>query len=187
MDFQQFDGEYIRRLRDGDPEVQQHFATYFGELLMLKLRGRIKPRDLFPEVIQETLTRALRAVRDGGVDSPERFGAFVHAICRNVIHEYSRSERPHESVHGLENEPMDPSIDLDKTLVTAERKRVVERILAEMKERDRGVLRAIYLDEKRPDEVCRLLDISPAYLRLVLYRARLRFRRNWLENAIPVM
>lgn len=187
MDFQQFDAEYLRRLRDGDPEVQQHFAGYFGELLMLKLRGRIKPRDVFPEIIQETLMRALRAVRDGRVNSPERFGAFIHSICHHVMQEYSRSERPHEPAHGIEDELMDPSIDLDKPLVTADRKRAVERILAEMRERDRRVLRAIYLDEKRPEEVCRLLEISPDYLPLVLYRARLRFRRSWLENAIPAM
>ena len=33
-----FDAEYLRRLAGSDPNVEQHFCAYFGELLHLKLR-----------------------------------------------------------------------------------------------------------------------------------------------------
>ena len=37
-----FDAEYIRRLVAGDAETERHFTSYFGELLVLKLRSRLR-------------------------------------------------------------------------------------------------------------------------------------------------
>ena len=43
MQFQDFDADYIRRLVSGDPAGENHFASYFGELIEIKLRGRVQP------------------------------------------------------------------------------------------------------------------------------------------------
>ena len=64
MQFQTFDDDYLRRLRDGDSQVEQHFASYFGELILLKLRRRVRTRQLMEDIRQETLCRVLRAARD---------------------------------------------------------------------------------------------------------------------------
>ena len=36
MKFQNFDGDYVRRLKEGDPFVENHFISYFSELIQLK-------------------------------------------------------------------------------------------------------------------------------------------------------
>ena len=64
MQFQTFDEDYLRRLRDGDSQVEQHFASYFGELIQLKLRRRIRTRQLLEDIRQETLCRVLKTLRD---------------------------------------------------------------------------------------------------------------------------
>ena len=38
-----FDSEYVRRLKEGDHATEQHFTSYFGELLLIKLRARMLP------------------------------------------------------------------------------------------------------------------------------------------------
>jgi DNA-directed RNA polymerase specialized sigma24 family protein len=42
------------------------------------------------DVVQETLTRFLRAIRDDQIRNPESVGAFLSGICNNVIQEYRR-------------------------------------------------------------------------------------------------
>jgi hypothetical protein len=39
-----FDGEYVERLVSEDPEIEWHFTRYFGDLLSLKLRSKLRSR-----------------------------------------------------------------------------------------------------------------------------------------------
>jgi DNA-directed RNA polymerase specialized sigma24 family protein len=46
-----------------------------------------------------------------------------------------------------------------------------------LSEKDRRILQAIYLDETDKDEVCRLFQVDPGYLRVLLHRAKVQFRK----------
>ena len=83
--FYSFDCNYLRQLASGDAAVENHFSSYFGDLLLLKLRARIRSPQLVEDIRQETLLRVLQIVRKAGVKHPERFGAFVSAVCYNVM------------------------------------------------------------------------------------------------------
>ncbi len=176
LNFQSFDGEYVRRLTEGDPQVSDHFTSYFGELLSLKLRMRVRSPQLVEDIKQETLLRVLETLRrKGGIEHPERFGAFVNAVSNNVMLELLRGERRHDQLNeGVE--PQDRSIDLDAPLVTGERKRHVADVLAELPEKDRALLRMVFLEEKDRSEICREFHVDNEYLRVLLHRAKWRFR-----------
>jgi RNA polymerase sigma-70 factor (ECF subfamily) len=45
-----------------------------------------------------------------------------------------------------------------------------------MNEKDRQLLRRVFLEEEDKDQVCREFQIDRNYLRVLLHRARLRFR-----------
>jgi RNA polymerase sigma-70 factor (ECF subfamily) len=49
-------------------------------------------------------------------------------------------------------------------------------VLAELPRKDREVLRLVLLEERDKAEVCQKLRITPEYLRVLLHRARERFR-----------
>src|SRR5579863_9635646 len=67
-----FDSEYVRLLKDGDPETERHFASYFGELLLIKLRSRLLPRQVIEDLRQETFVRVLTVLKSqSGLQSPE--------------------------------------------------------------------------------------------------------------------
>src|SRR5262249_54289379 len=76
--FFEFTEEYVWRLAERDPAVEDHFTTYFSDLLRIKLRGRLRTQDAVDEVRQETFFRVLRKLRNGGLLHPERLGAFVN-------------------------------------------------------------------------------------------------------------
>src|SRR5438477_12625321 len=94
--FHSFDADYLERLASGDPTIERHFSLYFSDLLGLKLRVRIRSAQLIEDIRQETLLRVIQIVRTRGVDHPERFGAFVSAVCNNVLMEQVRAESRHD-------------------------------------------------------------------------------------------
>jgi RNA polymerase sigma-70 factor (ECF subfamily) len=180
--FTSFDREYIRRLTEGDPLISDHFCAYFGELIGLKLRARLRSADLLEDIKQETLLRVLKALRHGaGVEYPERFGAYVSAVCNNVMMEFLRNQGRHETLDGTAG-PQDHSIDLDAPLISAERKRRVEIVLAELPEKDREILRMLFLEEQPREVVCRRFRVDAEYLRVLVHRAKGRFRNVFAKH-----
>jgi RNA polymerase sigma-70 factor (ECF subfamily) len=183
LTFQSFDAEYVRRLKEGDAEVENHFASYFGNLLYLKLHARLRSRQLIEDIRQETLLRVLQILRHkNGVEHPERFGAFVNAVCNNVMLEFFRSEARHETAEDRLDDPPDTSVDLDAPLVNFDTRRQVQRVLEELPEKDRRILQAVYLDETDKSEICRRHQVDADYLRVLLHRAKSRFRRVYLDQ-----
>jgi RNA polymerase sigma-70 factor (ECF subfamily) len=179
-----FDQDYLRRLASGDAVVGNHFSSYFGDLLLLKLRTRIRSPQLIEDIRQETLLRALQIVRNADVEHPERFGPFVCGICNNVMRELVRGEMRHES-SASEFEVADARVDLEEPLVTQQRRRHVDRILEELPERDRELLRMFFLEERDKSEICERFKVRRDYLRVLLHRAKLRFRSIYSKTVQP--
>ncbi|MGA2591034.1 MAG: RNA polymerase sigma factor [Bryobacteraceae bacterium] len=186
MKFLQFDAEYVRRLTQGDAGVEEHFASYFGDLLFLKLRARLRSCPLIEDIRQETLMRVLLILRTrGGVEHPERFGAFVNAVSNNVMMELRRAELRHDPMDEDQEEPLDTTVDLDAPLVDIETKRLVTRVMDELPEIDRSILQAVYLEEMDKAEICRRHKVNANYLRVLLHRAKCRFRLVYLDHDGP--
>ena len=180
MELFTFDKPYVDRLRDGEPATEQHFVQYFGHMLGIMLRARYLPQEKVEDVRQETLTRVIATLRrDGGVRQPERFGAFVNSVCKNVLRESARDWQRSEALQPDHLEIPDKAIDVERSLITQETKEKVREILGEMKERDRQLLRAIFLEDKEKDEVCREFGVDRQYLRVLLHRAKERFRSGF--------
>jgi len=184
--FEAFNEDYVRRLTNGDSGAGEHFALYFGNLLFLKLRVRLRSRELIEDVRQETLTRVLVILRQGsGVARPERFGAFVNGVCNNVVRELCRLDGREEPWDENMEDPADLTVNLDANLVDADTKREIAQIFAELQEKDRQILQAVYLDQIDKAEVCRRFQVSAGYLRVLLHRAKGQFRKASCGGGVP--
>lgn len=178
MELYRFDECYVKRLQAGDPAVEQHFASYFGELLRIKLLSRFLPQHLVDDITQETFSRVLSALkRDNALRSSECLGAFVNSVCNNILLEYYRRSGRESTLEDAQ-EPEDTKVDLNRSLVSEEARRLVREILDQMPDRDRIVLRALFIEEKSKDQVCRQLAVDRDYLRVLLHRAKIQFRER---------
>jgi RNA polymerase sigma-70 factor (ECF subfamily) len=183
VDLFSFDEPYLQRLRDRDHATERHFVAYFNKLLVIKLRSRLRSAQEIEDIRQETFVRVLKAVRiEGTIRQPERLGAFVNSICNNVLQEYFRSSQRTDQFDEDAPEPADPSPDVDGMLVTLQAIDQVRRILAELPERDRRLLRAIFMEEKDKDDVCREMGVNREYLRVLLHRAKQTFRVSFAKS-----
>lgn len=182
MDVTSFNQEYLQRLRDGDPETQRHFTRYFGELLNIKLRNRVRSPHLIEEVRQETFLRVLLIVRRDGIAHPDRLGAFVNSVCNNVVLEVFRNETRSLPMPESVPEVMDEAPNPESAASSKEQKSQVRGILETLPPKDRDLLRQIFLEERDKDEVCKTFQVDREYLRVLLHRAKARFRAA-LEQA----
>ncbi len=184
LQFREFDAAYIENLRAGDVRTQEHFAAYFTELLHLKLRSRLQSPHAIEDVRQETFARVLTSLRkEGALRRPECLGAFVNTVCNNVLFEHYRMSSRSQSLDE-EGQPELPAANADVLGMVAARqlKEKVREILLDMPERDRSLLKAVFLDERDRDEVCRERGVDREYLRVLLHRAKQNFKTAYVKR-----
>jgi RNA polymerase sigma-70 factor (ECF subfamily) len=180
-----FDAKYVSALTEGDPETERHFAAYFGELIRIKLRSRLRSPQLIEEVRQETFLRVLNTLRrKGGLQHPERLGAFVNTVCNNVMMESIRGESRTSPYPDEGFDPVDSRVDIESDLVTEERKEMVKKVLESLPTKQRELLHLVFIQERDKDEVCRLLNVDREYLRVLIHRAKDCFRANYTKKMV---
>ena len=181
-----FDDAYLRRLREGDPPTETHFVSYFNQLLSIKLRARYLPTDAVDDLRQETLIRVIRALRsEGGIRQPERLGAFVNAVCNNVLQEHYRLSSRSQPLEDSHLESSGKILNLEGLMISEEASRQVRRVLQSLPPRDRDLLRSLFLEEKEKDEVCRQFGVDRDYLRVLIHRAKDKLRQAFQEAHSP--
>ena len=130
------------------------------------------------DVVQETLTRFLQALRDEKIRNPESTAAFLSGICNNVIQEYRRRAWK-EPLSDPDSSPVEhaegPEVDM------LELRQAIAVVMTQLSQRDRDILRAFFLDERDKEEICRLMGCSDGQFRVALFRAKERFRRIYQD------
>jgi len=184
LQFYSFNAGYVASLCAGDPQAQEHFVAYFTELLHLKLRTRLQSPQAIEDISQETFVRVLSALRkDGGLREPERLGALVNTICNRVLFEHYHSAGRSESLD-VEGRPELAAKGADALEIAAagQIKDKVRKILLGLDPRDRSLLQAVFIDERDRDQVCREFGVDRDYLRVLLHRAKLEFKTEYVKR-----
>jgi RNA polymerase sigma-70 factor (ECF subfamily) len=179
-----FDSEYVRRLKEGDHATEQHFTSYFGELLLIKLRARMLPPQTVEDVRQETFLRVFTALKTkNSLQSPESLGAFVNSISNNVLMElYRKHSRTRSVEYDEQYDSPDGRSTAESEMVSEERRQEVRNVLDELSDNDRRLLRMVFFEEANLDEICRSFRVGRAYVRVLVHRAKARFRERMLNR-----
>jgi RNA polymerase sigma-70 factor (ECF subfamily) len=170
---------------DSAPQPEPQPALELDGPALERLRLKLRYKVLYhvghgcadvDDLVQESIARFIRAGQRSQIRNTEEFGAFLNGVCRNVILEYRRR------VH---REPVsDQEIEIPERFVRPEAdilemREAIDNGLAELAERDRAILRALYLEGKEKDDICTEWNMTDAQFRVVLFRAKERFRRAY--------
>jgi RNA polymerase sigma-70 factor (ECF subfamily) len=131
------------------------------------------------DIVQETLARFLVASSQEHIHNPAALGAFLNGVCRNVISEYRRRNMRDEPMPEVVPEPPGKGIG-EADLFNL--RQAISHGLEQLSERDRRVLRSFYLEEKSREEILKEMNMTDENLRVVLCRAKERFRTIYLEQ-----
>jgi len=188
LQFHSFDEAYLERLRAGDARTEQHFVSYFTDLIQIKLRSRLPSREAVEDARQETFVRFFVNLRKGTILQPDRLGSYVNSMCNNVLKEQyrhgSRDTSLDDDDNGNNKEKELPAqgASVLESLESLEVVKKVREILEELSERDRRLLREIFLEERDKDAVCRDFGVNREYLRVLVLRAKEQFKSQYLKN-----
>ena len=173
-----FDQAYLDRLAVGDEATTEHFVAYFYKLLVVKLRARMRASNQPEDVAQETLYRVLNHVKVyGGINSPEKLGAFVNRVSENVLLEAIRQSNKFSQVPENASEPVERALDAERSYITEERKQLLRREMENLSKSDRTIIQKVFILEEDKDAICAELKIDRNYLRVQVHRALGRFRK----------
>ncbi|HTM36227.1 MAG TPA: RNA polymerase sigma factor [Terriglobales bacterium] len=185
MELFAFDDVYLERLRSSDFRTEQHFVSYFTQLIQLKLRSRVPSNDVVEELRQEIFVRVFAVLRSQeGIRDATRLGAFVNSVCNNVLLEHYRSSSRTTPLNEDEEEVEipDQKVDVLGTLISGQMAGRVRAVLEGLGERDRRLLKAVFFEELDKDEVCRDFQVDRGYLRVLLHRAKQTFKSQFTKK-----
>jgi RNA polymerase sigma factor (sigma-70 family) len=131
------------------------------------------------DIVQEVLARFLVAAREEKIQNPGAVGAFLNGISRNVILEYRRRNLRNDPMPEVVPEPPGKAIPAADLL---ELREAIAQGLEQLSERDCRILRGFYLEEKSKEEILKQTGLTDENFRVVLYRAKERFRAIYLER-----
>jgi RNA polymerase sigma-70 factor (ECF subfamily) len=187
MEFFPFDDDYVRRLREGDRWTEEHFRSYFEQLLLIKLRRRLPSLEAIQDVRQEVFVRVFKTLRapGGGLRDARKLGAYVNTVCNNVVLEQYRQTTRTEPLLAAHLD-LPASEDIEKDIVNGEERERVRRVVNELPPRDRDILKALFFDERSNDDVCAEFRVDRGYLRVLLHRAKEKFRSAWGHTVVQI-
>ena len=176
-----FDADYVRRLIAEDPDTERHFTQYFSDVLSAKLRSRLRSPELAEDAQQETFVRVLTTLKKkGSLVTAGSLGAFVNAVCNNVLLEIYRSTGQMRALDTDTGElaALEPSIE--SQVLKREARGQVRDAIAGLPRKDKILIRRLFFEDRSKDEVCRELQVDREYLRVLIHRAKQRLRERFV-------
>jgi RNA polymerase sigma-70 factor (ECF subfamily) len=187
MEFFPFDDDYVRRLREGDRWTEEHFRSYFEQLLLIKLRRRLPSLEAIHDVRQEVFLRVFKTLRAPGVGlrDARKLGAYVNTVCNNVVLEQYRQTTRTEPLLDTHLD-LPTSEDIENAIVNNEERERVHRVVDALPPRDRDIIKALFFEERSNDDVCAEFHVDRGYLRVLVHRAKEKFREAWTPKVVPI-
>jgi RNA polymerase sigma-70 factor (ECF subfamily) len=179
---QEFTPDYVQRLAQGDEAIERHFAAYFGHFLLSKLRSKLRAQPAIDDVCQETLFRVLRVLRrQSTLNDPARLGGFVNSVCNHVLWEHYRAGIRFTPLFDSAADRTPTEFSPESALIDEEKQQRVLAVMDELPSKDREVLRLFFFEDLDADEISRLWSLKRGHVRVLLHRAKNRFRKALSE------
>src|SRR6476660_5388519 len=199
------DVELVRAYRQGDVHAFEELHRRYVASIYRLARRKLGDALLAEDIAQETFMKALR-MKDS-VDDDFNFGGWVHTVARNLcFDELRRRQRDLRADTAGDEEDDELMTNLpstarsfDPVLVqeSNETRRQVWQVAQRLPEKYRLVLTLRELQDMSYRQIARTLKMSESAVETLLYRARLRFKEEFIsaegegelthEEAVPLL
>jgi RNA polymerase sigma-70 factor (ECF subfamily) len=174
--------DLVLRAKCGDSAAFAELINRFERTALAVAYGCLADASTASDVTQEAFLRAWQ--RLGELKEPERFGAWLTRIVRNLAADHVR-RRPFQQVEnmdmldGIEPCRIDPGADIDR----AEMRNRIDQALNSLDDTTRCAVVMRYYDGLPSKRIGEMLGLSPAAVDMRLSRARseLREKLAWAD------
>jgi RNA polymerase sigma factor (sigma-70 family) len=167
----------VEQIRNGDPSALERMYSIFSTGIRFYLCRQLGPQDL-DDKVHDVFLIIVQSIQKGELREPERLMGYVRTIVRRQV-----AAQIDDNVRARRNQTeLDFGMTLsdhhpnpERSAIEHESEELAMRILNSLPKRDREVLARFYLEEQRPDRICREMGLTETQFRLVKSRAKARF------------
>jgi RNA polymerase sigma factor (sigma-70 family) len=168
--------QLARAVRDGGERragAEQSLCRLLGPRIHLYALRRLRSHADAADVMQETLTFVVDALRKGKVDDLARINHFALGTGRHLVLRVLRGERARRGLQDAIGEPFNvcpgPEVwrlDMPSLLSCLEK----------LVERDRRIIGMTFYDDRSSDEIAATVGLTSANVRVIRHRALVQLR-----------
>jgi RNA polymerase sigma-70 factor, ECF subfamily len=183
------DVELVKAYRNGDIHAFEELHRRYVASIYRLVRRKLGDALLAEDIAQETFMKALRQM--DRVDDNFNFGGWVHTVARNLCFDELRRRQRDLRADSGDDDDTDllaglPSTakSFDPVLVqeSNEVRRQVWAVAQRLPEKYRLVLTLRELQDLSYRQIARSLKMSESAVETLLYRARLRFKEEFISS-----
>jgi RNA polymerase sigma-70 factor (ECF subfamily) len=198
------DVDLVKAYRNGDVHAFEELHRRYVASIFRLVRRKLGDALLAEDIAQETFMKALKMM--DRVDDSFNFGGWVHTVARNLCFDELRRRQRDLRADGVDDEESEllanlpsTSKSFDPVLVqeSNEMRRQVWAVAQRLPEKYRLVLTLRELQDLSYRQIARTLKMSESAVETLLYRARLRFKEEYIaaegegelshEEAVPLL
>ena len=181
------DVELVRAYRNGDIHAFEELHRRYVASIYRLVRRKLGDALLAEDIAQETFMKALRMM--DRVDDSFNFGGWVHTVARNLCFDELRRRQRDLRVEGADDDDDEYLANLPSTSrsfdpvdvqESNETRRRVWEVSKRLPEKYRLVLTLRELQDLSYRQIARTLKMSESAVETLLYRARLRFKEEYI-------
>jgi len=181
------DVELVRAYRAGDIHAFEELHRRYVASIYRLVRRKLGDALLAEDIAQETFMKALRMM--DRVDDSFNFGGWVHTVARNLCFDELRRRQRDLRVEGSDEDEDEYLANLPSTSrsfdpvdvqESNETRRRVWAVAQRLPEKYRLVLTLRELQDLSYRQIARTLKMSESAVETLLYRARLRFKEEYI-------
>ena len=182
------DVELVRAYRSGDVHAFEELHRRYVASIYRLVRRKLGDALLAEDIAQETFMKALRMM--DRVDDSFNFGGWVHTVARNLCFDELRRRQRDLRADGGDDDDTDLLAALPSTArgfdpvqvqESNEMRRQVWAVAQRLPEKYRLVLTLRELQDLSYRQIARSLKMSESAVETLLYRARLRFKEEFIS------
>ena len=183
------DVELVKAYRNGDVHAFEELHRRYVASIYRLVRRKLGDALLAEDIAQETFMKALRQM--DRVDDSFNFGGWVHTVARNLC--FDELRRRQRDLRADSGDDVDTDLlaglpstakSFDPVLVqeSNEVRRQVWAVSQRLPEKYRLVLTLRELQDLSYRQIARSLKMSESAVETLLYRARLRFKEEFISS-----
>lgn len=182
------DVDLVRAYRTGDIHAFEELHRRYVASIYRLVRRKLGDALLAEDIAQETFMKALRML--DRVDDSFNFGGWVHTVARNLCFDELRRRQRDLRADGGDDDDDDLMANLPSTSKgfdpvqvqeSNELRRQVWAVSQRLPEKYRLVLTLRELQDLSYRQIARTLKMSESAVETLLYRARLRFKEEFIS------
>lgn len=179
------DDKLLDRITNGDTAAERQLFTKYKKPLYFILRKQNISHDIAEDIHQETFLLVISKARKNEIQKASAVGAFIRSTAINLViaHKRTKTRRKTDLTEDIDQINDSTENEIVTSINRSQLVSLVQKVIDTLPvERDRLILKHMFLYEQDKAHICKQLEVSKEHFDKVLFRAKQRLKASLADN-----